>query len=451
MQGLLLLGDLVAALLAVASSLALAGVLPGDLHRATGLCFLMLAPCWLTSLFMGRLYTLRPPRNPLVWAQQISYRTLQGSVLGIGLTFLVGPALLVGRTVYVLAAVIASLLFWIIRLIAVRYGPSPVVRERVLVVGTGTRCHSLMDALNNGRNPNRAHLIGAIRAGQDDGREDELPCALLGELSDCMDVIAREAVNHVVIAPAPPFTRDLTELAAHCGALGARVQTMEAAYEELTLRAPVFHVGEAWIASFDNANSNKYASRLKRVVDLAVTVATLPLALLCLGVCALLVKLTSPGPVFYHQERIGKDGVPFTITKLRTMVVDAEKLTGPVWAGKDDPRITPVGRFLRKSHLDEMPQILSVLTGDMSLIGPRPERPKFVEQLKLEIPLYDKRHVVRPGLTGWRQVNHYYDNSTEDSIESLRYDLYYIRHMSFSLDLLVILRTFGVIFGMKGQ
>ncbi|MEI6502773.1 MAG: sugar transferase, partial [Armatimonadota bacterium] len=362
-QSLMVLGDLLSAVVAVFGGFVLYGVLPGDLHRGTILCFLTLAPCWLAALFLGGLYTLRPPRSPLVWAQEVCYATLQGGLLGIGLTFLLSPALLVGRLFYVLATCLAGLLFWIIRLVAVRYGPSSVVRERVLIVGTGKRCHSLMEALNNGRNPNQAQLIGAVWAGQDDGRAEDLPCPLLGGLADCMDIIAREAVNHVVITPAPPLTSELTHLAAHCDAVGLRVQGMEVAYEELTWRAPVFHTEHSWTAALESRGASKYATRFKRLVDLALTLTLMPLTLLILAVCGVLIKAFSRGPVFYHQERIGRDGVPFTFTKLRTMVVDAEKNTGPVWALANDPRITPIGRFLRKTRLDELPQLFSVLKG----------------------------------------------------------------------------------------
>jgi lipopolysaccharide/colanic/teichoic acid biosynthesis glycosyltransferase len=147
---------------------------------------------------------------------------------------------------------------------------------------------------------------------------------------------------------------------------------------------------------------------------------------------------------------VGKDGRVFSFLKLRTMVVDAEKETGPVWATAADPRATPLGRFLRKTRLDELPQLFLVLRGDMSIIGPRPERPFFVQQFMQQIPLYEKRLMVRPGITGWAQIHHNYDRNTDDVIEKLRYDLYYIRHLSFSLDLQIVLRTLGVMVSTKG-
>lgn len=449
-QSLLLAADVIAAIVAVMGGFLLYGIMPEAIHPTAMLCLLTLTPCWLAALFLGGLYTLRPPRSALLWAQQVGYGTLKGALFGIGLTFLVSPSLLAGRLFYVFATCIAGVLFWAIRLVAARYGPSSVVRERVLIVGTGQRGHSLMEALNNGRNPNRAQLVGAILAGHDDSRTDDLPCPLLGSLTECMEIISREAINHLVITPAPPLTRDLTQLAAHCDAMGIRVQSMEMAYEELTWRLPIFGAEHTWTATLESRSASKYATRFKRLADLALTILLMPLTLIIIGVCALVIKIFSPGPIFYHQERIGKDGVPFTFTKLRTMVVDAEKNTGPVWAAADDPRVTAVGRFMRKTRLDEVPQLFSVLKGEMSLIGPRPERAHFVDKFKQEIPLYEKRLMVPPGITGWAQIHHNYDQCTDDVIEKLRYDLYYIRNLSFSLDTQIVVRTFGVMIGKKG-
>jgi lipopolysaccharide/colanic/teichoic acid biosynthesis glycosyltransferase len=167
---------------------------------------------------------------------------------------------------------------------------------------------------------------------------------------------------------------------------------------------------------------------------------------------ALLLKLESPGdPVLYHQERVGLRGRTFTVHKLRTMRSDAEAHTGPVWSqGDRDPRITAVGRFMRKSRLDEIPQLWNVLRGDMSLIGPRPERPAFVEQLTREIPFYGQRHVIKPGLTGWAQVRYTYGASVEDALEKMQYDLYYVKHMSLRFDALIALETIKTVLLRRG-
>jgi lipopolysaccharide/colanic/teichoic acid biosynthesis glycosyltransferase len=163
------------------------------------------------------------------------------------------------------------------------------------------------------------------------------------------------------------------------------------------------------------------------------------------------IKATSPGPAIYSQRRVGKNGRVFTIHKFRSMYQDAEARTGAVWATADDPRVTPVGRFLRRTRLDEIPQLWNVLVGDMSLVGPRPERPEFVAELTAQIPFYGQRHVVRPGLTGWAQVRHSYGASVEDALQKLQYDLFYIKHLSIAFDLFVALETLKTVLVRRGS
>ena len=166
---------------------------------------------------------------------------------------------------------------------------------------------------------------------------------------------------------------------------------------------------------------------------------------------ALAVKLTSRGPALYHQVRVGQGGRHFTIHKFRSMRTDAEEATGAVWAQKDDPRITPIGRFIRKTRLDELPQLWNVLRGDMSFIGPRPERPEFVTQLTEQIPFYGLRHTVKPGVTGWAQVCYTYGATVEDAMEKLQYDLFYIKNLSLPLDVFILLKTIKTVVLRRGQ
>jgi len=447
-QGLLLLGDLWASLMALALA---------DVVRFANRSFLnslyriepgeaVLAGCWVLMLFLRQLYTLRPSRPLLFWVEQLLTALVGGALLGAALTYFLAPQDLLPRSVYLIATCACLPLVGLVRWLGVRLGPEELVRERVLLLGTGVRAAALAEALAGER---RATLLGAV-ALPGETAAAELPCAVLGNLTDCLTLVRRHHVNHLVLTPLPPLTAEVVQCAARADARGVHVASMETAYEELTGRAPVFHVGQSWEASLETVHSSKYATRLKRLVDVVATLLLLPLALLLMGLAALLIKLFSPGPVLYRQERVGRDGRPFTFIKLRTMVVDAEKETGPVWATEDDPRVTPLGRFLRKTRLDELPQLFLVLRGDMSLIGPRPERPHFVKQFEGSIPLYSKRLMVRPGITGWAQIHHNYDRTTDDVIEKLRYDLYYIRHLSFILDLQIILETIGVMLARKG-
>jgi len=238
-----------------------------------------------------------------------------------------------------------------------------------------------------------------------------------------------------------------------CRTLGVPVTSVAALYERSTGKIPLeqasYNLG-AILSSAEFGFSRLY-SILMRTIDILIGLQG------CLFTCMLvpfiwLVNLRSgPGPVFYQQERVGKAGKPFKIFKFRSMIVDAEKFSGAVWADEDDPRITPAGRFFRKTRLDEIPQFWNILKGDMSLIGPRPERPHFVEPLSDKIPVYPARHAIKPGLTGWAQVMYRYGASVDDARIKLQYDLFYIKHRGLYLDLKVLLKTVGVVLGLKGR
>jgi sugar transferase (PEP-CTERM system associated) len=226
---------------------------------------------------------------------------------------------------------------------------------------------------------------------------------------------------------------------------GVQVQDGNDVYESITGEVPIESIRLSWLLF----SSGYFASRLflfyKRFASLATSIVGLVLSLPLLPLVVLAIKLSSPGHIFYRQIRVGRDGKVFRCYKFRTMRSDAEADSGPTWATDDDPRITRVGRFLRKTRIDEIPQLLNVLRGDMSLVGPRPERPEFVAALNQKIPYYHLRHSVRPGITGWAQILYRYGSSVEDAKEKLRYDLYYIKNMSVGLDLLIILSTVKII------
>jgi exopolysaccharide biosynthesis polyprenyl glycosylphosphotransferase len=195
----------------------------------------------------------------------------------------------------------------------------------------------------------------------------------------------------------------------------------------------------------------EWEKKVKRIMDLLFSFIIIVLTLPATLATAIAIKLNSKGPIFYKQERSGLKGKVFNIYKFRSMYQDAESRTGPIWSTKNDPRITSVGRFIRKVRIDEIPQMINIFKGEMSLVGPRPERPFFVEQLSKDIPLYKRRLTLRPGLTGWAQVKHKYDENVEDVKIKLRYDLFYIENISIRLDLKIIFRTvFVVLFG-KGH
>ncbi|WP_303852214.1 exopolysaccharide biosynthesis polyprenyl glycosylphosphotransferase [Seleniivibrio woodruffii] len=258
--------------------------------------------------------------------------------------------------------------------------------------------------------------------------------------------------NIVLISKLSHYNEDDQKIILELKIYGYLIHTY-ANFSEIYLnRIPVENINDEWLIlskGFDNIFQSNY-TRIKRVSDIVLAVIGLVLSSPLTIMAALAIKLDSKGPIIFSQIRSGKNGKPFTIYKLRTMRQDAEK-DGAKWAAKDDNRITPVGDFLRKTRVDEIPQMYNVLRGDMSFIGPRPERPEFDEELAKEIPYYMLRYLIKPGLTGWAQVNYGYGASVEDAKMKLKYDLYYIKNYSFYLDMVIVLRTILIVLFRKGR
>jgi len=230
--------------------------------------------------------------------------------------------------------------------------------------------------------------------------------------------------------------------------LPSRVNFMDLAraYEIISEKIPVSFVSQTWFLENLKEREKGFYEKIKRIIDVILASIILLLTSPLWSFITLAIKLNDRGPIFYSQERIGKDEKPFLLTKFRSMRKDAEKETGPVWAEKEDPRITKVGKFLRRTHLDEIPQMLNILKGDISLVGPRPERPEFVSQLEKEVPHYRLRYIIKPGFTGWAQIKFRYGRSIIDSFEKFQYDLYYLKNRSLILDLRILLKTFQLFF-----
>jgi lipopolysaccharide/colanic/teichoic acid biosynthesis glycosyltransferase len=229
---------------------------------------------------------------------------------------------------------------------------------------------------------------------------------------------------------------------------------MPALYERLLGRVPVEHVGrnvQAVLPVDERGATERVYWLAKRLIDIVLSAVGLDVLALLIPLVALANAIFSRGPLFYRQVRVGRGGKNFAVVKFRTMRPDAEQDTGAVWAQAGDVRVTPAGRWLRKTRLDELPQVLNVLRGEMSLIGPRPERPEFVDDLARQIPFYRARLSAKPGLTGWAQVRFGYGNSVDDARTKLEYDLYYVRHASFNLDALIVLKTIGVMLRLQGK
>ena len=264
------------------------------------------------------------------------------------------------------------------------------------------------------------------------------------------DLCHEHRVDLVVVALEDRRKSLPTEELLTCRLAGIPVREQEAIYEQITGKIAVEALRPSYLIFNEGFSRNPWNELAKRAAD--VTLATVGLLVVwpLMLATAIAVRMDTPGPVLFAQERVGRDGTTFTLLKFRSMRADAERITGPVWATEDDPRITRSGRFIRKTRLDELPQLFNVIAGHMSLVGPRPERPHFVEDLAKKIPYFRQRHIVKPGLTGWAQINYRYGSTLEDAVQKLQYDLFYIKNQSLLFDLSILFNTVKTVILRKG-
>jgi len=310
--------------------------------------------------------------------------------------------------------------------------------KRVLIAGSGELGRLVADKILEHRELGY-QIIGFV---DDKATGDHLGyrgLPLLGPVEEVSEIAAREAVDHLYVALPPEQHLRMLQLIESTSRECVDVKVVPDLLQVIALRARLEDLDGVPVININDVPLQGFNTIVKRAIDIAISSAALAILAVPLGILAALVRLTSRGPVFYYQERMGLDGKSIIIVKFRSMFDDAEAGTGPVWARQNDPRVTPFGRFLRRSNLDELPQLWNVLRGDMSIVGPRPERPHFVEQFKHRIPQYMLRHKVKAGLTGWAQVHGWRGNT---SIEKrIEYDLYYIENWSVRLDLKIMWLT----------
>ncbi len=328
----------------------------------------------------------------------------------------------------------------------------PHSRRRVLILGAGaagtTVCRTLLHDHSS-----HYRVFGFV---DDDPAKqmhqvDQIP--VLGPHEALPEIAHHYRADEIIVAISAEVRGSLFQSIMDCHEQGVAVTPMPLLYERLTGKIAVEHIGSQWYIALplQRHAASSIFSAIKRITDLVSGLIGSCIFILLLPFISIAIRLDTPGPIFYTQERAGLHGRSFRVRKFRSMIQDAERDGQPRWATKDDQRITRVGRFLRKTRLDELPQVLNVLRGEMSLVGPRPERPQFIEQLQHQIPFYRTRLAAKPGLTGWAQINYGYGATVEDALIKLQYDLYYIKHQTPWLDFLIMLRTVGVVLQLKGQ
>jgi sugar transferase (PEP-CTERM system associated) len=376
--------------------------------------------------------------------------------LALGLLYYLYPPVQLGRGIFHIGFLLVGLLLLLWRRLFSVINSAAGLAERVVILGDGALAESLAREIETRpelgiRLAGRAQMA-AIGEQPVHRNHAEMPIAL-SHTSFCEGLAVSpqiRGIDRIVVAMEERRGKLPVDLLLSLKNRGVRVQDGNDVYESITGKVPIESIRLSWLLFSPGSHASRLFLFYKRFASILISIVGLLLSLPLLPFVILAIKFGSPGRVFYSQDRVGRDGKVFRCYKLRTMRNDAESDTGPTWAEYDDPRITRVGRFLRKTRMDELPQLVNVLRGDMSLVGPRPERPEFVAELNQKIPYYHLRQSVRPGITGWAQILYRYGSSVEDAKEKLRYDLYYIKNSSAGLDLLIFFNTIKIVLVGRG-
>ena len=393
------------------------------------------------------IYQATPDRS----LQQAVTRALVASVLMLPLAYVIFtllPADVANSPAMAYAAMATVLAVITHRSLAGRFGNLAVMQSRILVLGTGAVARQVSESLL--ASDPHARIVGYFPSPNE--REHMVPASQIIAGSASLAAAAQRAgVNEVVVALSERRSgsmsmRDLLE----CKVNGIRVSDISTHFEKRLGQIRLDYVNAGWLIFGDGFNQGFVRTSIKRVFDLGCALCLLVVGLPVMLLTMLAIAVGSRGPIFYRQERVGLNGKPFQVIKFRSMRCDAEDDGNPRWAQASDDRITRVGKWIRLVRIDELPQLYNVLKGEMSIVGPRPERPFFVDALTKDIPYYAVRHSVKPGITGWAQVKYEYGATVEDAKQKLQYDLYYVKNHSLFLDLLIMFETVSVVLTGKG-
>lgn len=448
---LLILGDL----LIVNGSIFLAAILRLGLSAGWGYIqsnpwsFILTGLIYIMVFFSTELYDIRKDFKSIGNVMAITLASTSAFVITT-LLFYMNWSLRIGRGVFILNGILIILFIIGWRILYSYLLEQPIFKRNVLIVGAGWAGKTISQEINRSQKSG-LRMVGFI---DDDPLKkgkliDGVP--VLGDRYTIDKVIRKNDIDLIVAAITHEKHADLIKALINCSWKGVDIIDMPAIYEQLTGKIPFKHINNMWMLHIAIGKPKLYSRLIKPILEAISALILFILLIPVMVVLAIVIKCDSRGRIFYTQERVGKDGRKFTIMKFRTMVENAESLTGAVYAADNDPRITKIGRFLRKWRLDEIPQLVNVIKGDMGLIGPRPEREVFIREFEEKIPFYTQRLLVRPGLTGWAQVKFPYASSIEQTEEKLQYDLYYIKNMSFILDFVVFLKTIRVVLFGKGK
>ncbi|WP_209589453.1 TIGR03013 family XrtA/PEP-CTERM system glycosyltransferase [Massilia sp. BHUDP2] len=367
------------------------------------------------------------------------------------IVFYVAPDLSFGRGILLLVFALSAIGIFLARMLFFKTSELQLLKSRIMFLGSGPLAKECSELAQRKSNYHRYHIAGYIPIAHEEVcvPEDGL---LKVRDGDSLHALAKKYnVQEIVVSVQNRRGGFPMKELLDCKLRGLRVTDAATFFERETCQIRVDSLQPSWLIFGGGFDQSFIRTFMKRGFDLVCSTIILIMAFPLMLLAALAVKLEDRGPVFYSQERVGKDGKTFFVHKFRSMRVDAEKGGKPQWAAQNDPRVTRVGNFMRKTRIDELPQILNVFKGEMSFVGPRPERPYFVEQLIEVVPYYNVRHSIKPGVTGWAQVRYGYGSSAEDALQKLQYDLYYVKNNSLFLDVLVLIDTLKVVLFRSGR
>lgn len=414
-----------------------------DYIKSNPWAFILTGCIYIITFFSTELYDMRKDFKSIGNVMAVTAASTSAFII-TALLFYINWSLRIGRGVFILNGILIILFIVGWRILYSYLLEQPIFKRNALIIGAGWAGKTIVQEINRSQKSG-LRIVGFVD--DDPLKKNDLIEGLpvLGNRYALDRIIRRNDVALIVAAITHEKHADLIKALINCSWRGIDITDMPTLYEQITGKIPFKHINNMWMLHIAIGKPKLYSRLIKPVIETAVALVLCIILAPFMLIIAMLIKIDSRGRVLYTQERIGKDGRKFNIIKFRTMVADAETHTGAVYAADNDPRITKIGGILRKFGLDEIPQLLNVIKGDMSLIGPRPEREVFIQEFEKKIPFYSQRLLVRPGLTGWAQVKFPYASSIEQTEEKLQYDLYYIKNISFILDVVIFLKTMRVV------
>lgn len=447
----LVIGDIIILYLALYLTLWIRYLEPvsRELWNKHWLPFMGVFVIWIIIFFINKLYELRGARNNIKFYGALLNSMVWCAALGF-VFFYITTTGISPKTILIMDVVIFGILLSMWRHLFNKIISSEKLIENIIIVGLSNDSLKLAEEINSQQQ--MGFKITAIVSLEESGEQglDESEVEIIEGDKNLKEYIKQNKIKTIIVAADvksyPPIINELYKSLD----LQITILDLPTFAEKFTEKILVNTIGQMWFLENIKESNKRMYELNKRMMDIGLSFILLIITSLFLPFVYIFIKAGSKGPGFFMQQRTGKHNKKFMAVKFRSMYINSEK-NGPQWARKDDPRVTKIGKFLRKSRIDEIPQLINVFRGEMSFVGPRPERPEFIKQLKEKIPFYEARLLVKPGITGWAQINFPYGASEEDALEKLQYDLYYIKNRSFILDLSIILKTIKTVLSGGGR